>query len=131
MKGRSRSAGPEVPSWAVPPARCSWADPAPGGSKPGAVRALPLSSLGQSLSLIPHVRSLLTPGSCFALSLPGQGPGNLSLPSESSPAGCEALSLLPQARWGSPRTHVLDRSARIERCVFPLWLLLLPETAAC
>lgn len=53
MKGRSRSAGPEVPSWAVPPARCSWADPAPGGGKPGAVRALPLSSLGQSRSARP------------------------------------------------------------------------------
>lgn len=68
MKGRSRSAGPEVPSWAVPPACCSWADPAPGGGPPGAVRALPLSSLGQSLSLVPHVRSLLAPGSCFAQS---------------------------------------------------------------
>lgn len=102
MKGRSRSAGPEVPSWAVPPARCSWADPAPGGGKPGGVRALPLSSLGQSLSLVPHVRSLLAPGSCFALSLPGQGPGNPTLPSESSPAGCEALSLLLPGSVGLP-----------------------------
>lgn len=60
VKGRIRSAGPEVPSWAVLTARCSWADPAPGGGKPVTMWALPLSLL----RLVPHFRSLLVLGSC-------------------------------------------------------------------
>lgn len=128
MKGRSRSAGPEVPSWAVPPARCSWADPAPGGGKPGGVRALPLSSLGQSRSARPFPAGA---GVLFRPVSLARVPETRHFPPSPLPQDAKRCPFCFQARWGSPRTHVLDRSARIERCVFPLWLLLLPETAAC
>lgn len=63
-------------------------------------RAGTSSELARSVSFRTSVpcwrRGLVSP------SLPGQGPGNPTLPSESSPAGCEALSLLLPGSVGLP-----------------------------